>query len=143
MEKNMYEAKRLRKEKESAMKEKLNDRYGSDQGFKMLHDQVSTIFAECLGSDIELLNNGESTKISLAAKWCPRVDSSYDKALLICDESTKISLAAKWCPRVDSSYDKELLICESIARILYPWDSDSEFEALDEFSYVVRIKNKS
>nr|GEX90574.1 hypothetical protein [Tanacetum cinerariifolium] len=115
MEKNRYEAKRLRKEKESAMKEKLNDRYGSDQGFKMLHDQVSTFFAECLRSDIDLLNNGESTKISLAAKWCPSVDSSYDKALLI---------------------------CESIARILYPWDSDSEFEALDEFSYVVRIKNK-
>ncbi|PWA85310.1 hypothetical protein CTI12_AA149770 [Artemisia annua] len=115
MEKNKYEAKRLRKEKEFAMKEKLNDRYGSDHEFKMLHDQVSSFFAECLRSDIDMLKSGESTKISLAAKWCPSVDSSYDKALLI---------------------------CESIARILYPWDSDSEFEALDEFSYIVRIKNK-
>ncbi|PWA68630.1 hypothetical protein CTI12_AA303890 [Artemisia annua] len=75
MEKNKYEAKKLRKQKDFAMKEKLNDRCGSDQDFKMLHDQA-------------------------------------------------------------------LLICESIARILYPWDSDSEFEALDEFSYIVRIKNK-
>ncbi|GJY84743.1 hypothetical protein Tco_0498769 [Tanacetum coccineum] len=81
----------------------------------MLHDQVSYLFAEFLRSDIELLKSGESMKISLAAKWCPSVDSSYDKALLI---------------------------CESIARILYPWDSDSEFEALDELSYIVRIKNK-
>ncbi|PWA99542.1 hypothetical protein CTI12_AA005400 [Artemisia annua] len=115
MEKNKYEAKKLRKEKEFAMKEKLFDRYGSDHDFKMLHDQVSTFFAESLRYDIELLNKGESMKISLAAKWCPSVDSSYDKALQI---------------------------CESIARILYPWDSDSEFEALDEFSYIVRIKNK-
>ncbi|GJS23652.1 hypothetical protein Tco_0452284 [Tanacetum coccineum] len=81
----------------------------------MLHDQVSYFFAECLRYDIELLKSGESMKISLAAKWCPSVDSSYDKVLQI---------------------------CESIARILYPWDSDSEFEALDEFSYIVRIKNK-
>ncbi|PWA77813.1 hypothetical protein CTI12_AA220800 [Artemisia annua] len=115
MEKNKYEAKRLRKGKELAMKEKLNDRYGSDHEFKMLHDQISTFFAECLRSDIDMLKSGESTKISLAAKWCPSIDSSYDKALLI---------------------------CESIARILYPWGSDSEFEALDEFSYIVRIKNK-
>ncbi|PWA53663.1 hypothetical protein CTI12_AA442970 [Artemisia annua] len=115
MEKNKYEAKKLRKEKDFALKEKLNDRYGSDQDFKMLHDQVSTFFAECLRSDIDMLKSGESTKISLAAKWCPSVDSSYDKALLI---------------------------CESIARILYPRDSESEFEALDEFSYIVRIKNK-
>ncbi|PWA43913.1 hypothetical protein CTI12_AA531340 [Artemisia annua] len=115
MEKNKYEAKKLRKQKDFAMKEKLNDRYGSDQNFRMLHDQVSTFFAECLRSDIDMLKSGESRKISLAAKWCPSVDSSYDKALLI---------------------------CELIARILYPWDSDSEFEALDEFSYIVRIKNK-
>ncbi|PWA40020.1 hypothetical protein CTI12_AA493010 [Artemisia annua] len=87
MEKNKYEAKRFRKEKESAMKEKLFDRY-----------------------DIELLNNGESMKISLAAKCCPSVDSSYDKALLI---------------------------CESIARILYPWDSDNN----ERFrSYLEKVK---
>nr|GEV14173.1 hypothetical protein CTI12_AA149770 [Tanacetum cinerariifolium] len=92
MERNRYEAKKLRKEKEFAMKEKLNDR-----------------------SDIELLNNGESIKISLAAKWCPSVDSLYDKALLI---------------------------CELVARLLYPWDSDSEFEALDAFHYIVKIKSK-
>ncbi|GJR84181.1 putative von Willebrand factor A-like domain superfamily protein [Tanacetum coccineum] len=126
MEKNRYEAKKLRKEKEFAMKEKLNDRYGSDQGSKTgptlgmgelgsFFFEVSYFFAECLRSDIELLNNGESMKISLAAKWCPSVDSSYDKALLI---------------------------CESVARLLYPWDSDSEFEALDEFNYIVKIKSK-
>ncbi|PWA90641.1 hypothetical protein CTI12_AA096730 [Artemisia annua] len=109
------EGKSNRTIKSRAERQKLNDSYGSDQGFKMLHDQVSYFFAECLRSDIELLNNGESMKISLAAKWCPSVDSSYDKALLI---------------------------CESIARLLYPWDSDCEFEALDEFSYIVRIKNK-
>lgn len=115
MEANKQRAKTLRKEKDSGMKEKLQDMCISNQGFKMLHDQVSNFFAERLRSDIELLNTGENAKISLAAKWCPSVDSSYDKALLI---------------------------CESIARILYPRDSDHEFDGIDEFSYVVSIKNR-
>lgn len=108
-------AKALKKEKESAMAEKAHDRYNSDPDYKFLHDQVSMFFADRLRSDIQSLNSGDYMKISLAAKWCPTVDSSYDKATLI---------------------------CESIARIIYPRNSDSELDGIDDASYVFRIKNR-
>ena len=108
-------AKSARKQKESAMAKKALDRYNSDHDYRFLHDQVSMFFANCLQSDIQSLNSGDHVKISLAAKWCPSVGSSYDKTLLI---------------------------CESIARIIYPRNSDPEFDELDDASYVVRIKDR-
>ncbi|XP_052625526.1 uncharacterized protein LOC111887907 [Lactuca sativa] len=108
-------AKASRKEKISAMAEKLQDRYNSDEDYKNLHDQVSSFFANRLKSDIQSLNSGDSTKISLAAKWCPSVDSSYDNATLI---------------------------CESIARMIYPRNSNPEFDGLDDTDYVFKVKNR-
>ncbi|XP_023754496.1 uncharacterized protein LOC111902918 [Lactuca sativa] len=108
-------AKASRKEKLSAMAEKAHNRYNSDPDYKLLHDQVSSFFADRLQSDIQSLNSDDCTKISLAAKWCPTVDSSYDNATLI---------------------------CESIARIIYPRNSDPEFDGLDDANYVFKIKNR-
>ncbi|KAL8238569.1 hypothetical protein R6Q59_015136 [Mikania micrantha] len=107
-------AKASRKEKESTMAEKAHDRYDSDLDYRFLHDQVSMFFANRLRSDIEMLNSDDYMKISLAAKWCPNVDSSYDKAIQI---------------------------CESIARLIYPRDSNPEFDEIDDASYVFRVKN--
>ncbi|XP_076909469.1 uncharacterized protein LOC143566736 [Bidens hawaiensis] len=107
-------AKASRKQKESAMADKARDRYNSDPDYRFLHDQVSLFFAERLKSDIESLNSGDYTKISLAAKWCPSVDSSYDKAMLI---------------------------CESIARLVYPRNLDPELDELDDANYAFRVKN--
>ncbi|KAD6453280.1 hypothetical protein E3N88_07985 [Mikania micrantha] len=107
-------AKTSRKEKESGMAEKARDRYDSDLDYRLLHDQVSMFFANRLRSDIEMLNSDDYMKISLAAKWCPNVDSSYDKAIQI---------------------------CESIARLIYPRDSNPEFDEIDDASYVFRVKN--
>ncbi|KAI3700617.1 hypothetical protein L2E82_45253 [Cichorium intybus] len=108
-------AKASRNEKQSAMAEKAQNRYNSDPDYKLLHDQVSKFFADRLRSDIQSLNSGDCTKISLAAKWCPNVDSSYDKATLI---------------------------CESIARTIYPRNSDPEFDKLDDANYAFKIKNR-
>ena len=65
----------MRKENDSSMKEKLQHMCISNQGYMMLHDQVSNFFAECLRSVVEQLNTGESVKISLSTTWCPSVDS--------------------------------------------------------------------
>ncbi|KAI3499299.1 hypothetical protein L1887_35094 [Cichorium endivia] len=108
-------AKASRNEKQSTMAEKAQNRYNSDPDYKLLHDQVSKFFADRLRSDIQSLNSGDSTKISLAAKWCRNVDSSYDKATLI---------------------------CESIARTIYPRNSDPEFDGLDDANYAFKIKNR-
>ncbi|CAH1447797.1 unnamed protein product [Lactuca virosa] len=108
-------AKASRKEKISAMAEKLQDRYNSDEDYKNLHDQVSSFFAYRLKSDIQSLNSGDSTKISLAAKWCPSVDSSYDNATLI---------------------------CESIARMIYPRNSNPEFDGKSDLKQSDSSKEK-
>lgn len=108
-------AKASKNEKQPAMAEKAQNRYNSDPDYKLLHDQVSKFFADRLRSDIQSLNSGDCTKISLAAKWCPNVDSSYDKATLI---------------------------CESIARTIYPRNSDPEFDKLDDANYAFKIKNR-
>nr|XP_043629551.1 uncharacterized protein LOC122600841 [Erigeron canadensis] len=115
MEEEKERAKALRREKEVRMVGKANDMYNSDMNYKYLHDKVSLYFAICLKSDIDMLNSGDKMKISLAAKWCPSVDSSYDKALLM---------------------------CESIGKILYPRNGDLELEGLDEVTYVIKVKNR-
>ena len=72
---NKQTAKILRKENDSNMKEKLQHMFISNQGYKMLHDQVSNFFAECLRSVVEQLNTVESVKISLADTLCTSVYS--------------------------------------------------------------------
>jgi hypothetical protein len=54
----------------------------------------------------------------------------------------KISLASKWCPSLDSSYDRSTLFCESVARRLFPYDSCPEYRELDEAHYAYRIRNR-
>jgi len=39
------------------------------------------------------------------------------------------SLAAKWCPSLDSSYDSSTLLCEAVARCLFPKGSAPELAA--------------
>ncbi|KAL7209962.1 hypothetical protein ACSBR1_031517 [Camellia fascicularis] len=105
----------LRKEREVARARKALEMYDLDVNYQFLHDRNSDLFAELLKSDIENLNSGKLNKISLAAKWCPTIDSSYDKSTLI---------------------------CESIAKKLFPRNSDPQFEGLEEGHYVYRIRDK-
>ncbi|KAA8548795.1 hypothetical protein F0562_000479 [Nyssa sinensis] len=105
----------LRKERELAKAKKALDKYNLDLNYRFLHDQISDLFAELLKSDIGNLNSGKHNKISLAAKWCPTIDSSYDKSTLI---------------------------CESIARKLFPRESDPEYEGIEEAHYVYRIRDR-
>ncbi|XP_057443592.1 uncharacterized protein LOC130735697 [Lotus japonicus] len=101
-----------REEKRLAMAKKLLDRYNSDPVFQFLHDRVSDHFAECLKRDMEFLSSGQVTKISLAAKWCPSLDSSFDRSILL---------------------------CESVARRLFPRE---EYEGVEEAHYAYRIRER-
>ncbi|CAK9160064.1 unnamed protein product [Ilex paraguariensis] len=109
------QARILRKEKEFANAKKALERYNLDVNYRFLHHKISDLFAELLKADVEILNSGKLTKISLAAKWCPNIDSSYD-------EST--------------------LICESIARKLFPRESYPEYEGIEEAHYVYRVRDR-
>ncbi|MED6121291.1 hypothetical protein PIB30_028792, partial [Stylosanthes scabra] len=79
----------LREERRLSMAKKLLDRYNGDENFRLLHDSVSDHFAYCLKDDLQKLNSGALAKISLAAKWCPSVDSSFDRSTLLCETIAK------------------------------------------------------
>ena len=105
----------LRKKKRIMMARKAIERYNYDSKYRFLHDQISSVFAELLKADLDYLISGQLTKISLASKWCPSLDSSYDRSTLI---------------------------CESIARKLFRYDSCPEYRGVDESHYVYRVRDR-
>ena len=104
-----------REEKRVALAKKLVDRYTSDPDFRFLHDRVSDYFAECLRKDLEFLKSGSVTKVSLAAKWCPSVDSSFDR---------------------------HTLLCETIAKRVFPREKYNEYVGVEEAHYAYRVRDR-
>ncbi|KAK1553156.1 hypothetical protein Q3G72_029770 [Acer saccharum] len=108
-------ASKLRKEKRMAMARKVLERYSTDPNFKLLYERVSDYFADCLKNDMNLYESGKSSRISFAAKWCPSLDSSYDRATLI---------------------------CESIAKKVFPREMYPEYEEIEEDHYAYRVRSR-
>lgn len=102
-------------ERRIAAGKKAAERYTNDPVYRFLHDQVSNVFAEQLKSDLEKLNSGKLNKLSLAAKWCP---SLY------------------------SSFDRHTLVCESIARRMFPRDKYPEYEEIEDAHYAYRVRDR-
>jgi hypothetical protein len=104
------------KEKDRASKAaKALDRYNNDSDYRFPFDCVCDVFAELLKLDLAFWGSGEVRKISLAGKWCPTIDSSYDKSLLI---------------------------CEGIARRVFPRECEKEYEEIEEAHYVYRVRDR-
>nr|XP_043607594.1 uncharacterized protein LOC122579478 [Erigeron canadensis] len=108
-------ASKIRKEKRIKMATKAIQRYNTDPDYKFLHECVSDLFSKLLRSDIKFLEEGKSRKISLAAKWCPSIDSSFDKSTLL---------------------------CESIAKKVFPREEYSEYEGIEEAHYAYRVRDR-
>ncbi|KAL6580639.1 hypothetical protein OROMI_008663 [Orobanche minor] len=104
-----HEEKRIKRAKAAV------ERFNRDRDFKFLHDRVSDYFAECLRSDLKMLNSGKPNKISLAAKWCPSLDSTYDQTTLL---------------------------CETIAKKVFPRDEYPEYEGIQEAHYAYRVRDR-
>lgn len=102
----------LKEEKRISLAKKLVERYNSDSNFRSLHDSISDHFADCLKKDLEFLRSRSSTQISLAAKWCPSVGSSFDRSTLL---------------------------CETIAKKIFPRE---EYEGVEEAHYAYRVRNR-
>ncbi|EOA12429.1 hypothetical protein CARUB_v10028210mg [Capsella rubella] len=105
-------ARALRKQREFEKAKKALERYNSDGNYRLLFDRIADLFADLLKLDLKCLNSNELNKISLASKWCPSVDSSYDKTTLI---------------------------CEAIARRMFSRD---EYEGIEEGHYAYRIRDR-
>ncbi|KAK9289127.1 hypothetical protein L1049_017600 [Liquidambar formosana] len=105
----------LRMDREIGRARKAVEKYSVDSEYRNLHDRIADLFAELLKSDVQYFNSGQISKISLASKWCPTIDSSFDKATLI---------------------------CESIAKRVFPRDSDPKYAELEEAHYVFRVRDR-
>ncbi|PKA50867.1 hypothetical protein AXF42_Ash007522 [Apostasia shenzhenica] len=104
-----------RRKKRVVMAVRAVDRYGHDPDYHFLHDRVSDHFAAMLSADVGHLNAGEIGKISLAAKWCPSLNSCFDRSTLL---------------------------CEGISRRLFPRESDPELAGAEEAHYAYRIRDR-
>uniref|UniRef100_A0A0E0M2Z3 Uncharacterized protein n=1 Tax=Oryza punctata TaxID=4537 RepID=A0A0E0M2Z3_ORYPU len=109
------EAAKARLQKEAQLAQTVLSRYGSDDSFSFLYDRVADTFAELLKSDVEHMRAGENAKIGLAAKWCPSLRSSYDRATLL---------------------------CEAIARRIFPRESSQEYLNLSDEHYAYRVRDR-
>ncbi|KAK3018241.1 hypothetical protein RJ639_004476 [Escallonia herrerae] len=112
---NKEKARQAREEKKMAKANKVVMHYRHDPEFRYLYERISDFFAERLRSDLQLLNSGERKKISLAAKWCPSLDSAFDKSTLL---------------------------CESIARKIFSGESYPEYEGVEEAHYAYRVRDR-
>lgn len=54
----------------------------------------------------------------------------------------EISLAAKWCPSLDSSFDKITLLCETIGKKVFPREEYKEYEGVEEAHYAYRVRDR-
>ncbi|KAL1198888.1 hypothetical protein V5N11_008506 [Cardamine amara subsp. amara] len=104
-----------RKKKKVSLGNEAFIRYSHDPEYRFLHERVSELFADYLKKDVTFLTCGKTNKISLAAKWCPSLDSSFDKATLL---------------------------CESIARKIFPRESFPEYEGVEEAHYAYRVRDR-
>ncbi|CAH2046607.1 unnamed protein product [Thlaspi arvense] len=106
-------ARALRKQRELEKAKRALERYRSDANYRLLFDRIADLFADLLKSDLKFLNSNEPNKIGLASKWCPSVDSSYDKTTLI---------------------------CEAIARRIFP--REDEYKEIEDSHYAYRIRDR-
>lgn len=58
------------------------------------------------------------------------------------DKFEELSLAAKWCPSLDSSYDELLLVCEGIARKLFAREDHAEYDGVEEAHYAYKVRTR-
>ncbi|CAA0843068.1 Uncharacterised conserved protein UCP015417-vWA [Striga hermonthica] len=114
--KRLLEKRRVKREaKRVEQARRAVDRFNNDPNFQLLHDRVSDYFASKLRSDLEKLKNGDLSKISLAAKWCPSLDSPYDRVTLL---------------------------CETIAKKVFPREEFPEYEGVEEAEYAYRVRDR-
>ncbi|KAL6011725.1 hypothetical protein ACLOJK_002189 [Asimina triloba] len=108
-------ARKLRTAKIIEMARRVVDRHDRDADYRCLHDRGADFFAELLLRDMEAMKSGNLNKISLAAKWCPSLDSSFDHSTLL---------------------------CESIARRVFPRESEAIYGAIEEQHYAYRVRDR-
>ncbi|RLM78688.1 hypothetical protein C2845_PM12G04720 [Panicum miliaceum] len=105
-----------RRARRAATAARAVEMYSNDPTYRFLHDRTADLFAGLLAEDMRKLADGKVREFSLAAKWCPSLDSSYDRSTLL---------------------------CEAVARRLFPKGSSPELAAdLPDEHYAYRARER-
>ncbi|KAL6843677.1 hypothetical protein ACP4OV_026248 [Aristida adscensionis] len=67
--------------------------------YRTLYDAIVDFFVNRLTSDLDHLDNGDISMISLAADWCPSMGSPSDQTTLL-----RLDIAQRLFPRMDPKY---------------------------------------
>ncbi|XP_068305244.1 uncharacterized protein [Pyrus communis] len=106
------------------MARKAVEMYERDPNYQLLHERVSDLYAECLTSDIQNLKEYEKEKMADVVEL-------------------RLTTAARWCPSVDSYYDRATLLCESIARKVFLREKGSQGVGVEEEAdYGFRVREQ-
>ncbi|BFI32429.1 hypothetical protein MPTK2_4g05880 [Marchantia polymorpha subsp. ruderalis] len=105
----------LRKERKLALARRAVKAYTSDPKFQALYLAVAKVFASRLLQDVKALQEGRLFEISLAAKWAPSLDNSFDL---------------------------RTLLCYAIACQMFPKEASPEYEALDDRKYGFAVRER-
>lgn len=105
----------MRKKKRVDLAKSVMDLYAESSKFKALHSVVAQVFAEQLARDLAVLKE---------------------------EKLFNLSLAAKWAPSLDLSYDKRTLMCEAIACQLFPKSSHPNYAELTDEHYTYRVRER-
>jgi hypothetical protein len=89
--------------------------YYGDDDYRFIYNEISDLISELLKSDLEFLKSGDLHKISLAAKFCPSLNTFFDYGTLM---------------------------CESISRRLFPQDLDPIYKKISGPHYAYRVRDR-
>ncbi|KAL9237784.1 hypothetical protein vseg_012291 [Gypsophila vaccaria] len=104
-----------RKENEMDIARRAVSRYVHDSTYRFFHERVSDLIADLLKSDMRSLSSGNVELLSTASVECPSVDSAIDR---------------------------HTLLCESIAKKVFPQESDPSYMEIKDDHYVYRVRNR-
>ena len=105
----------MREKKRVDLAKRVVDLYAESSKFKALHSAIAQVFAEQLARDLAALKE---------------------------EKFFNLSLAAKWAPSLDLSYDKRTLMCEAIACHLFPKKSHPDYADLTDEHYTYRVRER-
>jgi len=98
----------------SQQAERAIRRFREDALYRALYLKVTSLFAERLQENLDMVGL----------------------------EGEQPSFCAKWCPGIDTSFDRRTLICEGIARQMWPRGRCAEYAHVDERHYAFRVRDR-
>lgn len=87
--------------------------YEKDERYRKLYDVIAEYFAITLAADLKALES----------------------------ERKRLTLAAKWCPSPDASYDLTTCLCEGIAKRMFPAEALSNGDGIDDAQHAYRARD--